>query len=207
MPHRLLQKEHELILSRLQDFENIIDELPKEPNLDEIKKIFEFIDFAEDHHKKEEEILFKVLKEKGHDIPIQIFNLDHEEIRKAKEVLEEVIKDENVDLLKALLLFEGKYLIQKMREHMKREDTILYPLAKQIIEEEEWNKIKDQFDEIGYICEVPEEFKIHEMVLDEEGINNLVEKLNRLKIERVKFGFIDNKKNSFKFKFENKGFY
>ncbi len=197
MPHRLLQKEHEAILSKLKDFEIIIDALPENPKVIELKKIFSFIDLAETHHRKEEEILFKSLEEKGHEIPTQLFRMDHDDIRKAKEVLKEVIEEENIELIKALLLFEGKFLIQKMREHIRREDEIIYPLAKQIIEEDEWGRIKKKFDEIGYICEIPDEFKVYEIILNDVKIAELIAKLNGLKLFKDKVNIQDLKKNNF----------
>lgn len=203
MPHRLLQKEHEAILSKLNDFERIIDDLPKNPEIVELKKIFLFIDLAEDHHRKEEEILFKSLEEKGHEIPAQLFVMDHDDIRKAKEVLKEVIEEENIELIKALLLFEGKYLIQKMRDHIKREDEIIYPLAKQIIDESEWERIRKRFDEIGYICEIPDEFKVFEVVLNDMKINDLISKLETLRLFKGKFNLLDKKNNNFNFVHED----
>lgn len=204
MPHRLLAKEHEAILSNLDEFEKIIDSLPEEPEIFNLKKIFKFIDLAESHNRKEEEILFKTLEEKGHEIPAQLFTMDHDDIRKAKEVLQEVIDEGNIELIKALLVFEGKFLIQKMREHIHREDEVLYPLAKEIIEEEEWNKIKKQFDEIGYICEIPDEFKVYDVVIDDKKIDEAISKLSKLRVFKDKFSFKDSKQTNFNFIHEEK---
>ena len=66
--------------------------------------------------------------------------------------------------------------------------------------------LKEKFDEIGYCCDVPnEELRVSEVVLDEDKLNNLIERLNRLRWENEKFSFADSKKNQFRFIFEDMG--
>ncbi len=41
-------------------------------------------------------------------------------------------------------------LSRALREHIKKENSILYPLALEIISPSEWIDIKDKCDRIGY---------------------------------------------------------
>jgi hypothetical protein len=66
MPHRLLKKEHEMILGRLNEFEAVINQLPENFDLKRLKEIFNLIYNAEAHQRKEE-VLFKIFNEKGYE--------------------------------------------------------------------------------------------------------------------------------------------
>ncbi len=197
MPHRLLKKEHEMILGRLNEFEAVINQLPENFDLKRLKEIFNLIYNAEAHQRKEE-VLFKIFNEKGYEALVMMVEAEHAEMNKAKEVLKEVIDDGNIELIKSLLLFEGKYLIRKIREHMKKEDQILYPLAQQIIGEDELREIKERFDKIGYCFDSNiDDSEIIEICVDDKKVDDLISKLEFVRKEKDHVHFGDSKKRSF----------
>ncbi|MBU0957566.1 MAG: hemerythrin domain-containing protein [Nanoarchaeota archaeon] len=151
-PNEALAKEHEFMLGKLNEFEAIINQLPKEPDLNRLKEVFRVIWDAEIHHEKEEKVFFKLLENDGKNLSVNIMKKEHRDMKKAKEVLKEVIDDGEIETIKSLLLFEGKFLIHKMRDHIMKEDEILYPAAMDLIQSEDWFKIREQFDKIGYCC-------------------------------------------------------
>jgi len=151
-PNEALAKEHEFMLGKLNEFEAIINQLPKNPDLNRLKEVFKDIWDAEAHHKKEEQVFFKLLEDDGKNLSVKIMKKEHRDMKKAKEVLKEVIDDGNMEIIKSLLLFEGKFLIHKMRDHIMKEDEILYPAVLDLIQSEDWFKIREQFDSIGYCC-------------------------------------------------------
>ena len=150
-PREILKREHEIILHKLQEFEDIINELPCEPDLLLLREVYGKIMHAEEHHEKEEYLLVRLLNEKGHDVPAKLFMHEHEDMRKAKEVLREIINEGDIERIKSLLLFEGTFLIRKLREHIKKEDEIFFPWLMDTIFRDELPEIKQKFDEIGYL--------------------------------------------------------
>ena len=138
-----LKQDHQKILGKL-------DELEKEAEkpIDK-KKIEEFLDFtesfAEPHHQKEEQVLFPALEKKGipnEGGPIGMMLIDHETkrgyVKKLKEGLEEGDEKKIKENVQAI--------ISLLREHIFKEDNILYPCAKGVLSE-------DELSVLGYQCE------------------------------------------------------
>jgi len=175
-PNEALAKEHEFMLGKLNELEAIINQLPKDPDLDRLKEVFNVIWDAEAHHKKEEQVFFKLLENDGKNLSVQIIKKEHMDMQKAKEVLKEVIDNGDIEIIKSMLLFEGKFLIQKMRDHIMKEDEILYPAALDLIQSEDWFKIKEKFDCIGYCCSEDEtkkkipEFEVNKGYIDDKPL-------------------------------------
>ena len=49
------------------------------------------------------------------------------------------------------------FIVPTLREHIYKENNILYPAALQVIEDDRvWQKLKDECDSIGYCCFTPE---------------------------------------------------
>jgi uncharacterized protein len=51
----------------------------------------------------------------------------------------------------------AKYIVLSLREHIFKENNILYPTALEAIDEKEsWKRTKKECDKIGYCCFTPE---------------------------------------------------
>lgn len=127
-----LRTDHEIILAELAKLE-----------ADPAGYAKEFLaftrNFAEPHHHKEEEVLFPALESKGipkEGGPIGVMLMEHE------------IKRGYVrDLAAGKIEAAGK-IISLLREHIVKENDILYPLAEQVLSEGELAAMGDRCQDI-----------------------------------------------------------
>ena len=116
-----LRADHEKILAEL-------DKLEANP-AGYAKEFLHFTEnFAEPHHHKEEEVLFPALEKKGipnEGGPIGVMLMEHE------------IKRGHVRDLAAGKIEAAGNIISLLRDHINKENNILYPMAEQVLTAEE----------------------------------------------------------------------
>ena len=162
-----LQKEHEKILSFLDKLEAANQRIQKmgeyrveEKEWEDLKHITEHLIGAEPHHQREEQILFPELEKRGVFGPPQVMKKEHEDLRTHKHELERLITEISAldfNDLKKQLDVNAKFLVFNLRDHIFKEDNILYPTALEVITESEiWQEIKVAADKIGYCCFTPQ---------------------------------------------------
>ena len=117
---------------------------------------------AENHHQREEEVLFPRLERHGISEPPSTMKADHEEFRRRKQRLYQIAQDPRSlgfeDFRKEVLEL-GSYLTRELSSHIFKEDNILYQIALQLFSSEEWEQVKKECDKIGYCCFTPEDQK------------------------------------------------
>ena len=161
-----LQKEHEKILYFLDRLEAVNQKIQKMKSYQaenkewqELKHISEHLLGAEPHHQREEQILFPELEKRGVFGPPQVMLQEHEELRKHKHGLERLITAVSAldfNDFKKQLDATAKFLIFNLRDHIFKENNILYPTALEvIIEPKTWQAMKITADKIGYCCFTP----------------------------------------------------
>ncbi|HDP98184.1 MAG TPA: DUF438 domain-containing protein [bacterium] len=165
-PIHTLMEEHKIILENLQKLGSLIERLKQmhdfaamDSDLDELKEVAHHLVEAENHHQREEEVLFPSLR--AHDIvePPDIMKMDHDEFRKRKQELFKLASnhsDYNFNDFKKEVLSAGAYLVKELDSHIFKEDNILYQIALQVLNEDEWQEIKRENDKIGYCCFTPQ---------------------------------------------------
>ncbi|MCD6331200.1 MAG: DUF438 domain-containing protein [Thermoplasmata archaeon] len=141
-PVHTLLKEHDMLLSYAKNLE--------EKNLDEIEKHFRE---AEKHYLREENILFPYLEKHGIEEPPAIMWAEHDRIRQIKKEIINALKEGNENEFKE----KAKMLYELLSKHYNKENRVLFPTALKVISDEEWVKIREEFDEIGYCCFIPPE--------------------------------------------------
>ncbi|MBI2042449.1 MAG: hemerythrin domain-containing protein [Candidatus Nealsonbacteria bacterium] len=128
-----LKADHEIILAELVKLE-------ADP-AGYAKEFLKFTaNFAEPHHHKEEEVLFPALERKGipnQGGPIGVMLMEHE------------TKRGYVKELAAGKIEAAANIISLLREHIAKENDILYPLAQQVLSEEELAAMADRCEAIG----------------------------------------------------------
>lgn len=165
-----LIKEHELILGFLDKLDlitkKIINMEVYDKNREEFKEIVELANSllsAEPHHKREEDALFPELEVRGITGPTRIMRLEHEDLRKKKKLLRDLGKSvNNIDFneYKEKLSKLSNDICFELRDHIYKENYILYPTALESIDDKNnWNNIKEKCDKIGYCDFTPEECK------------------------------------------------
>jgi DUF438 domain-containing protein len=166
-PVHSFMEEHKIILENLNRLVSVVERLKKAGRFEDLgrdlellKNISHHLVEAESHHQREEEALFPRLE--AHDIvePGAIMKMDHEEFRKRKQKLFQLAhnyEDYSFAEFKKLCLKLGEYLTRELESHIFKEDNILYQIALQTLNEEEWEQVKKECDKIGYCCFKPED--------------------------------------------------
>tara|TARA_B100001079_G_scaffold111678_1_gene96111 strand:- start:363 stop:953 length:591 start_codon:yes stop_codon:yes gene_type:complete len=157
---KTLMEEHAHIVSMLDELTNISNQL-KGTDIKNNKELFQGANHlilkiigAEPHHQREERVLFPALEKLGITGPPQCMAMEHDIMRTMKHDLNQKL---SFDDIMAVDIDEIKDLIEKLcdtlRNHIHKEDTILFPLALQSINNDsQWIDMRVQCDEIGYCC-------------------------------------------------------
>lgn len=160
--------EHDKILEFLTRLEELNSEVQKldslkgnEQYIDELKATIDNIIAAEPHHKREEDVLFKELENNEITGPTRIMRMEHDDLRAKKREIRELLNcieyvpfDDFQERLQDLT----SYLIFDLRDHIFKENTILYPTALESLKDIElWEDMKKRCDEIGYCSFTPKE--------------------------------------------------
>lgn len=160
--------EHDKILGFLTELEEInfkIQGLESyESSIEEFKKLENVIDNildAENHHKREEDVLFSEMEDRKITGPTRIMRMEHDDLRAKKKFLKQVVQEVsklNFREIKEKVDETAKYIIFNLRDHIFKENYILYPTAIESIKEKNiWSEMKRRCDEIGYCSFTPKE--------------------------------------------------
>ena len=114
---------------------------------------------TEKHHQREEDALFPALDAKGITGPTRIMKLEHADLRPKKRALltaVEAVTPERFGWFKHHAVELAQSIVTELREHIIKENSILYPAALDAISDDEvWREMRRQCDEIGYCCFTP----------------------------------------------------
>ncbi|WHE07642.1 DUF438 domain-containing protein [Thermoanaerobacterium thermosaccharolyticum] len=154
-------EEHDEILKLLDRLEQLNAKIQKMKSFEEDTEIFkdlkntaEDILNAEKHHKREEDVLFPEMEKLGITGPTRIMRLEHDEIRLRKRKLVELAN--NIGYIhftdfKNRVNELSNYIVFNMRDHIFKENYILYPTAYEAITNDNlWSDMKKRCDKIGY---------------------------------------------------------
>ncbi len=165
-PLSTLIAEHEEILKILDRLDEVNEEIQKldefdqnNPVFEELKDIGSKLLDTEKHHTREEETIFPEVDKSGVTGPTRIMRMEHDDLWPHKEEimnLAENAAEMNFDRFKQELKKHSEYIVVTLRDHIFKENNILYPTAKDVIEENMWKEIKAQSDKIGYCSFTPE---------------------------------------------------
>lgn len=163
---RTMVSEHDSILRFLDELERANQAIQQMKSYDgarkefgELRRLAEQLVGAEPHHQREEQVLFPELERRGVFGPPQVMRMEHEELRKRKHELKELA--ETVDktefgTFKTQLDAVAKFIVLTLRDHIFKENNILYPTALQVVEGADvWARMKSDCDRIGYCSFTP----------------------------------------------------
>jgi len=146
-----LMKEHEAILSAIQILERMIAGTEQTAIVNP-KDIHDFIGFLKEfadkcHHGKEEGFLFPAMIGAGipdRGGPIGVMLAEHAQGRKLIRDMEESIS-KAVDRMK--LAQAAREYASLLRNHIQKENTILFPMAERVLTETQLEKLYEGFEE------------------------------------------------------------
>ena len=161
-------EEHDLILGFLDEIEKTTKEILSmdkyDANREEFRKISELalnLLNAEPHHRREENVLFPEVEAKGVTGPTRIMRMEHEGLRKKKKALRELgdaVATMDFEEYKTELKKISGEIVYELRDHIFKENYILYPTALETItSEEKWAEMKERCDLLGYCTFTPNE--------------------------------------------------
>jgi len=164
-PVHTLMEEHKIIVDKLNELGDLLGHLKTaspagqfEKHLPRLQNVAHHLVEAENHHLREEEVLFPALERHGVVEPPSIMKLDHVEFRQRKHELHQVAALGSklpFEEFKSRVLEAGNFLTQELASHIFKEDNILYQIALQVLSAQEWEEIKVGCDKIGYCCFTP----------------------------------------------------
>ncbi len=137
--------EHDKILRFLEDLEKVNSDIQKSENYNEARekinslhKLAENILDAENHHQREEKVLFVEMEKREITGPTRIMRMEHDDLRIRKKELKRL--SENIDKMqfdefKSKVDEISKYIIFNLRDHIFKENYILYPSSIEAIKE------------------------------------------------------------------------
>ena len=168
-PIHTLMEEHKIMLQFAEELKNTVEEIKGAKDFDsvsekmkELSHIAEHFKESEKHYLREENVLFPYLEKHGITQPPAIMWSEHNEIRKEKKKVYELLDTHGSmnfqDFTKKL---EGAATAigDMFSSHFYKENNILFPTALKVISENEWREIRKQCDELGYCCFTPESAK------------------------------------------------
>ena len=151
-PTEILSDEHRVI-ERVLDALQRLTAVPVNPSLEQWRKALEFFrHFADQcHHFKEEKVLFPALEEHGiprEGGPIGMMLTEHEEgrghVRSMIDAVEQVAKGNGA--ASTTLMDHARAYVTLLREHIQKEDDILFRMADEVIPEDEQRRILKDFE-------------------------------------------------------------
>lgn len=152
-----LKEEHQGVLLMLQILEKVVAKLARGENINpaHLTQILEFLTVFVDkcHHTKEEILLFPALEEVGipnEGGPVGMMLLEHNEGRKYIQGMKEAASLYQQGDTKEGKLFSdnAKKYIGLLREHIDKEDNILYMIADMHLDEKKQKQLANEFEKI-----------------------------------------------------------
>lgn len=162
--------EHEVILGFLDELDRVnrtiqgmSEYAPDAEEFARLSHIAAHLVETERHHQREEAVLFPELEKRGVHGPPTVMRAEHDELRPRKHALQELSERLNSAGFEDFREFKRQladlvgFIVPTLREHIAKENNILYPTALQVIADEAvWNRLKTACDEIGYCCFAPQ---------------------------------------------------
>lgn len=104
------------------------------------------------HHLKEEKVFFPALADHGVPLeggPIGVMLMEHEEGRAYVRAMSEALAlgEKDPDAAKKALVQNARPYLRLLREHIMKEDQILFQMAEEILTDEEQKKLLREFEE------------------------------------------------------------
>jgi hemerythrin-like domain-containing protein len=149
---KILSEEHQNILKVIEILEKECDAIEDSKELDKdfFEKTIDFIrNYADKfHHAKEEDILFKELNKpeiEMHCNPTEQMLVEHDEGRAFVKGMETRLNEGD----KTRVVRNARAYAQLLKEHISKEDDILYPMADEALSEKTKKQMLEKFKEIG----------------------------------------------------------
>lgn len=157
-----LVSEHVNILGLLREIDRVrvklltLEALEEDRDtLENLRRVAEYLLETENHHLREERVLFAEMEKRGIVGPSQVIRQEHELLRHLKKRLVSLsstgLEKKSFSTVKTEVDETADRLISNLVAHIHKEDYVLYPAALQVIDDPPtWDSMRERCDEIGY---------------------------------------------------------
>ncbi|GAB4370887.1 MAG: hemerythrin domain-containing protein [Calditrichia bacterium] len=148
--HRLIERMLEVLVKAIQKLEEG-EAIPAELFLKAVDFIRHFADQC--HHAKEENVLFKLMEERGiprEGGPVGVMLTEHVFGRNYNKGLEEAAhryQKGEVEAKSDIIKYAQNY-VELLSQHIHKEDNILYPMGNRVFSEEDQNFLLEEFERV-----------------------------------------------------------
>ncbi len=158
-PLAVLMTEHQLILSWLAELERVNEEVgrtgePTEEQIAELRRIAIGFSDTKSLHERGEEVFFRELEERGEAERVAVLRREHVPLNERRDALLALtweVKEIPPREFTARVEEVTRYLVLNLRDHVYREDMLLYPfLEERLTDPEQWREIRRRSDAIRY---------------------------------------------------------
>lgn len=169
-PIHILKEEHKILTDFSQNLYLLCQNLKEkgmlgEEDKEKLHSILHHLKESESHYLREENVLFPYLEKHRIKEPPTIMWSEHDNIRKIKKQIYKLFEERGKINFKEFAE-KVKNLFSLLKDtfasHFYKENNILFPTTINVISREEFVKIREEFDEIGYCCFTPEIKKMPE---------------------------------------------
>lgn len=164
--HTLIAEHDEILnfLTELEVLNNKIQKMHKyntnEGEFEKLRELAENLLGAEKHHKREEDVLFIEMENREITGPTRIMRMEHDDLRERKAIIKKLaenVGEMDFEEFKTKLDEAAKFVVFNLRDHIFKENYILYPSSLDAIKDNAiWDNMKKRCDEIGYCSFTPE---------------------------------------------------
>jgi PAS domain S-box-containing protein len=152
-PVNILKRENRAIEKLIGQIRGYLYKLPDENTEDELKAALEKLTAIDRHYLKKENLIFPYMEKYGITAPPKVMWGVDDEIRGDLKALNANLKTKDAALLKD----EINAVLQKVADMIFKEENIMLPMLLENLTQDEWKRIADDSEEIGYclITRVP----------------------------------------------------
>ena len=138
-----LRKEHEEIERELIEIETIINDSETGINYSNLIHVLKKLYVIWDSHEIREEGAFKIFKKEKIKIPVETIIFEHKKLKPHKEKIKNAIESGSEFNIKESLNKDLRKIVFLLREHISKEEEILYSIPLEVIFNE---KEKEEID-------------------------------------------------------------
>jgi len=136
--------DHEHALAQLNQLEKYLNLIKETGDADKVRiqliGFSRFLEMALDiHFVQEEQALFPLLAEKvGSHGPVMVMEMEHDDLRQSQKALKDALSQS--ELNNDAIFEHGGHILHVLREHISKENQVLFPLSERVLNEEEWKR-------------------------------------------------------------------
>lgn len=162
-PIHTLKQEHQILLDSADELTRLAQSIAETPDavsegrFARMRHLVGHFRDSDKHYLREENVLFPYLEKHGIKEPPAIMWMEHDSIRAIEKEIYALVdeSDSSITENSVGIAENAQRLRETLSSHFYKENNILFPTALNVITDDEWQVIMEEFDEVGYCCFTP----------------------------------------------------